>query len=269
MQTVKGYWVVLGLFGVMSVLWATRYYLASSPSIPGPRYFQLTQPAGRTLEPTLSPDGRQIAFVSDKSGQGNLDLWVRQVGGGESIQITHEPGDERDPAFTADGLRLGYTAPDGLYSVDLRGSPPVRLVEGGSEPSFSPDGHFMAYVYKEDVYILPTAGGSPRRIAPGTTPAWSDDNGSLLLNGAAGWTVVTLANNRTYTLPGHGPARWYRGYAYYTEGGQIKRIPLATDGTPPGPPETLTAGTSPSIAGLRLVYLQKDSIFLTNLPSGR
>src|SRR5262245_53378632 len=48
---------------------------------------RLTADAGLTWQPALSPDGKLMAFSSDRAGA-NLDIWVMHVGGGEPIPLT-------------------------------------------------------------------------------------------------------------------------------------------------------------------------------------
>ena len=55
----------------------------------------------------LSPDGRQFAFVSGKGG--SRDIWVRQVSGGEPLQVTRDAAVETDLVYAPDGETLYYT----------------------------------------------------------------------------------------------------------------------------------------------------------------
>ena len=59
---------------------------------PQPALMRLTFDEGLQGEPTWSPDGRFIAYSSDKSG--NFDIWVQPVGGGDAVQVTKAPAHE-------------------------------------------------------------------------------------------------------------------------------------------------------------------------------
>jgi serine/threonine protein kinase len=75
------------------IWWETRI----SQKISVPALVRLTSDAGLTTDPALSWDGKFLAYASDRSGEGNLDIYVKQVGGGEPLRLTRGPGDKRTP----------------------------------------------------------------------------------------------------------------------------------------------------------------------------
>lgn len=78
------------------------------------------QPPANT-SPAVSPDGRQIAFVSTRDG--NADLFVVPAAGGAERPLTRTPEPEGRPEWSADGSRLVYGVAAGettrLFSVDV------------------------------------------------------------------------------------------------------------------------------------------------------
>jgi len=56
----------------------------------------------------LSPDGRRIAFVRETNG--NYDIWVQDVDGGEVVQLTNSPFGDFEPAWNADGTKLAFVS---------------------------------------------------------------------------------------------------------------------------------------------------------------
>jgi dipeptidyl aminopeptidase/acylaminoacyl peptidase len=68
----------------------------------------LTRAPGDDSQPRFSPDGRRLAFLSDRSGQD--EVWVMPVDGGEAMQVTESEGIGTF-AWSADGRAIFYTAP--------------------------------------------------------------------------------------------------------------------------------------------------------------
>lgn len=102
--------------------------------------------------PAVSPDGRWVAFRSDRSGTG--EVYVIAIGGGRITQISTSGGE--GPVWSGDGSELFYVGPDhALMSVPIRmtgsslapGMPRAlfTLPRMAGDPTFSitPDGHFM------------------------------------------------------------------------------------------------------------------------------
>ena len=88
---------------------AWRFTLGELPPLsPYFRVTQVTYDSGLTFQPAISPDGTLIAFASDRSGDGNLDIWVKHMGGGEPIRLTRNAADDSQPSFSPDGSRLVF-----------------------------------------------------------------------------------------------------------------------------------------------------------------
>jgi DNA-binding winged helix-turn-helix (wHTH) protein len=88
-----------GLLGTVMVLVATGLWIYERSETPGPppqrMLTRITFDDGLQSEPTWSPDGRYIAYSSDRGGK--FDIWVQQVSGGDPIQITKGPGHHWQP----------------------------------------------------------------------------------------------------------------------------------------------------------------------------
>jgi DNA-binding winged helix-turn-helix (wHTH) protein len=198
-------WMVAATAGMLLVLLAlagvTRWLTRSQNPIPLPILTRLTWDSGLTTDPALSPDGKLLAYASDRSGDGNLDIYVRQVGGGEPLRLTRGPGDKHEPSFSPDGTNVAFRSEQdggGIYVVSALGGPARRIVAlEGDQPRFSPDGNWIAYTLFRGVcfgtrnacsiYVVPSVGGEPRQVRPDFAAAlsavWSPDGSHLLFIG--------------------------------------------------------------------------------------
>ena len=68
---------------------------------------RLTFDSGLTTDPALSPDGKWIAYASDRATGEDLDIWVQSLGGGNPIRVTTATDMERNPNFSPDGSKIG------------------------------------------------------------------------------------------------------------------------------------------------------------------
>jgi serine/threonine protein kinase/Tol biopolymer transport system component len=193
-------WVVEALVLVVLALGAGIWWQSGSPQIaPVVALTRLTSDAGLTTDPALSPDGKLLAYASDRSGEGNLDIYVKQVGRGEPIRLTRDPADDHEPAFSPDGTQIAFRAEregGGIYVVSALGGPARRIAPEGRRPQFSPDGNWITYwvggfLYgTRDVcriYVVPSGGGEPHRLrsdfAAAMDPVWAPDGKHLLFLG--------------------------------------------------------------------------------------
>ena len=98
---------------MLLTLWLSES--SDSPSQPVLR--RLTNDTGLTYQPALSPDGKLLAYASDRSGEGNLDIWVQQSATGEPLRLTDHEADDREPAFSPDGSRIASGGRDNTVRV--------------------------------------------------------------------------------------------------------------------------------------------------------
>ena len=100
--------------------------------------------------PDWHPDGVRVVFASQRHDTG-LDLWELDIRSGLSWRITDHPGDESEPAWSADGRNLVYIRNyDDRWSLVLRpfGQPDRELVVADtrlSAPSWRPDGSLVTF----------------------------------------------------------------------------------------------------------------------------
>jgi Tol biopolymer transport system component len=96
----------------------------------------------------MSRDGTLLAYASDRSGQGNLDIWVQQMDGSTPVRLTSYEVDEHQPSFSPDGTQIAFRSEregGGIYVIPTLGGEAKLIAREGQNPRFSPDGKSIAY----------------------------------------------------------------------------------------------------------------------------
>ena len=91
---------------------------------------QVTFDGGIAATPAISPDGKLLAFASDRADPGNLDIWLRQTAGGGLVRLTSQPGVEYNPQFSPDGTKVYYlTGDQSIFEISALGGPTRKVSE--------------------------------------------------------------------------------------------------------------------------------------------
>ena len=147
-------------------------------------------PKSPNPNPEWSPDGRRIAFTSNRDG--NEDIYVVDVDGGGLVNLTRSRGTDRRPVWSPDGRQIAFRGDrDGngeVYVMNADGSAQRRLTRNPAPDNgavWSPDGRRILFQRAlGDIWVMNRDGSGqrnltpdvrPARIARDTSPAWSPD----------------------------------------------------------------------------------------------
>ena len=153
----------------------------------GPVFTKLTDtPAASEWVPDWSPNGRKIAFASDRDG--DSEVYIMNVDGSGLIQLTKNNGYDGRPRWSPDGSQLAFeTDRDGdwdIYIMNADGSNPhavtINAKSSDWNESWSPDGRWLVYASNtggnDDLFIIRVDGTDQRRLTNNTTrdisPVW-------------------------------------------------------------------------------------------------
>ena len=135
------------------------------------------------LQPTWSPDGRQIAFYSQRGIYS--DIYVINADGTDENQLTENLSNDKDPAWSPDGSLIAFVSnrdnDNEIYVMKPDGSDQRALTDNDSNewsPAWSPDGNQIAFITdrngQQDLYLMDSEGGNARRLTDDSYP-WNDD----------------------------------------------------------------------------------------------
>jgi tricorn protease len=134
---------------------------------------QITDSPARDKEPQYSPDGKSIAFISDRSGREEIYMTAGD-GTGEPQKITNLDTLKFSFAWSPNSKEIAFTASDSKlrkYSVDSKQTSELSSSKYGNigAPVWSPDGKWIAfskpdYIRTSDVYLISSGGGEERKV---------------------------------------------------------------------------------------------------------
>src|SRR6266853_6785016 len=147
---------------------------------------RLTTDASFDACPSYSPDGKEIAFCSSRSGA--TEIWKMKQGGTKQEQVTHLNGVKGSaifPDFSPDGSKIvfGTQISGDIWVVNSDGGGAIQLTSGPDVdlfPAWSPDGSKIVFIRNGQVWTIDTNGGGATQLtfdpAPkGQVPDWSPD----------------------------------------------------------------------------------------------
>jgi TolB protein len=159
-----------------------------------PRSNDFTASSLWAFNPTWSPDGAQIAFLSD-IGTDDLALWgtdAKQYNRRTISKFAVGNGGLQRPTFMPDGASLVVGAfqngKSQVYSLGADGETPTQLTnvtDGAYDPAVSPNGQFIAYIARKgnssELWVMHADGSGQTLLSNQASryPAWSPDGKSL------------------------------------------------------------------------------------------
>jgi serine/threonine protein kinase/WD40 repeat protein len=201
----------LAVAGGVGAWWVTR----ARPARASITLVRLTSDSGLSFMPALSPDGKLLAYASDRAGDGNMDIWIKQVAGGEPIRLTRHPAVDVEPAFSPDGTRIAFRSERdgrGIYVVSALGGDERLVARQGHGPRWSPDGQWISYGINTPatnlIYAVPSTGGPAKQLRPefatARPPVWSPDGHIAFLGSRDGksfeWWAAPFDNGEAIPI---------------------------------------------------------------------
>ncbi|MDO8446274.1 MAG: CHAT domain-containing protein [Deltaproteobacteria bacterium] len=142
---------------------------------------KLTTHTADDFQPDVSPDGKSVAFLSNRSG--NNDIWLIPIGGGSARQLTTHTASDTDPAWSRDGKRIAFTSlrddsKGDIWVLDLESWKETRIADSRaaeSHPSWFPDGKKIVFSRSEEVWSIDLQTHKEERLFRGLYPSVSPD----------------------------------------------------------------------------------------------
>jgi Tol biopolymer transport system component len=144
------------------------------------------------VDPSWSPDGKQVVFARRRHG--SFDLYRMTARGGRARRLLSLPGDQRQPVWSPDGARIAFVSPGRernekgwrppqLFVMKADGSAVAQVTHdeaGAGDPAWSPDSRKLAGS-NGSIFTVDVDGSDLRELPPSIEtegdghPSWSPD----------------------------------------------------------------------------------------------
>lgn len=169
----------------LSSLWVT-------PS-EGEEARRFTAGPARAHSPAWSPDGRWLAFVSEREGEatgkdekeqkqqgkGKSQIWLIPTDGGEARQLSFMQHGASHPVWSPDSKQLLFSASVGPADEETEDGKPLPKARVIDHLWYRLDGVGFIYERRQHLFLVDVAGGEPQQLTAGdwddSDPAWSLD----------------------------------------------------------------------------------------------
>lgn len=230
---------------------------------------RLTNHLARDVSPRFSPDGRWIAFTSDRFG--NDDVFLMPVEGGEPAQLTFHTTGDRVEGWTPDGQIMFVTSRgthpfySPMYTVGPEGGLPLPMaMDQARNAALSPDGRYLAFNRAglstsrkgqrgnrtTDIYIMDLESMEIERLTDTDSEAFRDYvHDAVPMWGADGMIYFVSERDGVFNLWRMAP-----------DGGQVAQVTRHTEGGVKYP--------SVSSDGRTITYTNDHRLHLLDVPGG-
>ena len=228
----------------------------------------LTKDRFLDTEPAWSPDGKFLAWSTDRGGQ-LLDLWIRDMASGQVRRLTSAGGSAMGAAWSPDGRRIAFLNVDGVWRrasvnvVDVATGTVTQLhapLFGPGNPTWSKDGSRVLVAA-----LTPYSG----RFREGTNQVLSISTSG----GDSSW-FTPVAHQGIDSRVGNGPVISPDGSAMaVVYAGKLSLIQTGASGAPTGTPRRLTSDMAymPTWTGdsRSILYQSMDKLRIVDVASGQ
>ncbi len=189
--------------------------VAAASLTPGQNLRQITADPAPDYHVKWSPDGKMLAFTSQRSGEPKI--WLVPAEGGDATTLETGLSGDHHISWAPDGKRITFDARwegrPNIFMISIDGGQPKRLSPDGTvdfQPYWSPDGSRIAFASTRsgnvDIWIMPAEGGSANQLthskALDAHPVWSPDGSKIA------FTSERSGNLDIWIMPASGGEAW-------------------------------------------------------------